>query len=180
MGIIIPFIRFLYHNLLQNINYDVMPLIELSTYINAPIERCFDLSRSIDLHKLSIKGSNEEAIAGVTKGLIGLNQTVTWRATHFMIRQTLTSEITGFLPPFYFRDEMIKGIFSKIYHEHFFESTPEGTLMKDLFLFESPLGFLGKFINILFLRKYMRKLLENRNRVLKEVAENDQWKRILN
>ena len=54
-----------------------MPTIYLTIEINAPIERCFDLSRSIDLHTLSTSHTNEKAIAGVTSGLIGLNEEVT-------------------------------------------------------------------------------------------------------
>ena len=48
--------------------------IELLTEINAPIEKCFDLSRSIDLHLESTKQTGEEAIAGRTSGLIELGE----------------------------------------------------------------------------------------------------------
>jgi hypothetical protein len=59
-----------------------MPKIELHTEIDAPIERVFDLARSIDLHMLSTSHTNEKAIAGKTSGLIGLGEWVTWRAKH--------------------------------------------------------------------------------------------------
>lgn len=65
-----------------------MPRIVLKTIIRAPIDRCFDLSRSIDLHKVSTEQTNEEAIDGVTSGLISLDESVTWRAKHFGIDQT--------------------------------------------------------------------------------------------
>ena len=48
-----------------------MPLIELHTEVAAPIERVFDLSRSIDLHVASTAHTGEAAIAGVTSGLLG-------------------------------------------------------------------------------------------------------------
>jgi hypothetical protein len=51
-----------------------MPVINLHTQINAPIGIVFDLSRSIDLHKISTAHTNEEAIAGVTSGLIGMGE----------------------------------------------------------------------------------------------------------
>ena len=54
-----------------------MPRIKLETKIRASKEIVFDLSRSIDLHKLSTSQTNEEAIAGKTEGLIGLNEWVT-------------------------------------------------------------------------------------------------------
>ena len=51
------------------------------------LERVFDLSRSISLHKISSAHTNKEAIGGITSGLINKNETVTWRAKHlFKIR----------------------------------------------------------------------------------------------
>lgn len=156
-----------------------MPLIELTTEINAPIGRCFDLARSIDLHRLSTEGTEEEAIAGVTSGLIGKGQRVTWRAKHFGISQTLTSEITEFEFPYYFRDEMIRGAFKVIKHDHLFEGSGDKTVMKDKFYFESPGGILGILFNKTVLSKYLRDLLERRNQMIKEVAESEKWKAIL-
>ena len=98
-----------------------MPRIELQTIINAPVERCFDLARSIDFHKATTPGTNEEAIAGVRSGLIGKDEEVTWRARHFGITQTLSSRITGFQRPSYFRDEMTTGVFKAIKHDHVFQ-----------------------------------------------------------
>jgi ligand-binding SRPBCC domain-containing protein len=156
-----------------------MPLIELTTVIHAPIERCFDLARSIDLHKLSTDGTEEEAVDGVTSGLIGMGQHVTWRARHFGVTQTLTSKITGYEYPVYFRDEMMKGAFKMIRHDHAFERSGDGTIMKDRFEFESPAGVLGVMANKLFLERYMRDLLIKRNAVIKEVAEGEMWGAVL-
>lgn len=152
-----------------------MPTITLTTHINAPLTRCFDLSRSIDLHLISTKHTGEKAIAGVTKGLIGLHETVTWRANHFGIWQNLTSKITEFDRPNYFVDEMVKGAFKSFRHKHHFEAEGDGTLMTDVFTFESPLGILGKIFNGLILTSYMKNLLERRNDVIKQVAESDKW-----
>lgn len=146
-------------------------IIELYTHINAPIERCFDLSRSIDLHIESTKQTGERAIAGRTSGLIGLGETVTWRAKHFGIWQNLTSKVTEFDYPNSFTDEMVKGAFKSFRHEHLFYAVKEQTLMKDVFIFESPLGWLGELANFLFLGRYMQKLLVTRNKVIKEAAE---------
>jgi hypothetical protein len=46
-----------------------MPTIIIETIIKTDKQIVFDLSRSIDLHKISTKETNEEAIAGVTSGL---------------------------------------------------------------------------------------------------------------
>ena len=47
-----------------------MPQIKLTTSIAAPLEVVFDLSRSIDVHQISMQQSDERAIGGITSGLI--------------------------------------------------------------------------------------------------------------
>jgi ligand-binding SRPBCC domain-containing protein len=152
-----------------------MPTIELQTEINAPAKRCFDLARSIDLHLISTKHTGETAIAGTTTGLIGLNETVTWRAKHFFIWQTLTSQVVELNSPHFFADEMVEGAFKSFRHEHFFFTINDKTVMRDVFMFESPLGILGKLFNIITLKAYMTSLLKQRNEVIKKVAESDKW-----
>ncbi|UKM66618.1 SRPBCC family protein [Flavobacteriaceae bacterium GSB9] len=156
-----------------------MPRIELRTEIKADKEIVFDLSRSIDLHKISTEHTNETAIAGKTSGLIGLNESVTWRAKHFGIYQKLTSKITEFDRPNYFADEMVSGAFNEFKHEHHFAELNGGTLMTDFFDYKSPFGILGKLADILFLKKYITDLLTERNRIVKEFAESDKWKQII-
>lgn len=148
-----------------------MPLIHLSTPIKAPIQRVFDLARNIDFHQESASNSRERAIAGRTSGLIKLGETVTWEAVHLGFRQQLSTKITAMNAPHSFRDEMLKGAFKSIRHEHFFYREGEFTIMVDLFHFESPLGILGALANVLFLSRYMKKFLLQRNTAIKLAAE---------
>ena len=157
-----------------------MPRIELQIKIKADRDIVFDLSRSIDLHKISTQKTNEEAVAGKTSGLIELNESVTWRAKHLGIYQKLTSKITEYDRPKFFADEMVKGAFSQFRHEHYFSESKDGTLMMDIFDYKSPLGFLGKIADKLFLKNYMTKLLSERNQIVKEFAETDKWKELIN
>lgn len=156
-----------------------MPVIKLETVINAPVEICFDLSRSIDLHIISTAKTNEIAIAGITKGLIGQDECVTWQAKHFGIRQKLTTKITAYDSPSHFRDEQIKGIFKLLKHDHYFDAKDNRTIMTDVFFYESPFGILGRFFNKIILNQYLKKLLWERNELIKEVAETGEWKQFL-
>ena len=133
-----------------------MPTIELKTKINAPIERCFLLSLSVDLHQLSTAETNESAIAGVTTGLMKLNDVVTWRAKHFGIYQNMTSKITAYDAPKYFVSEMVKGVFKKLHHQHIFEWTGKETIMTDIFVFKAPFGILGELFSKFILKNYMK------------------------
>jgi ligand-binding SRPBCC domain-containing protein len=156
-----------------------MPRIVLDTLIHAPPERCFDLARSVDLHVLSTQQTGERAVGAVTSGLLGLGQEVTWSARHFGMRQTLTSRITAFDRPHHFRDSMVCSAFRRFNHDHFFAARSEGTEMKDVFDFDSPLGPLGRLADALVLERYMRRLLERRNAEIKRVAESGAWQGVL-
>ena len=156
-----------------------MPVIELITEVRAPILRVFDLSRSVDLHMASTDQTHEQAVAGVTSGLMSLGEEVTWRARHFGIWQHLTSRITEFQSPFHFRDSMVRGAFQRFDHDHFFESRGDITVVRDLFDFATPLGILGHVADRLFLAAYMKRFLQKRTDFIKQVAETGQWRRYL-
>ena len=156
-----------------------MPTIELETYIEADIATCFDLSRSIDLHKISTAETNEKAIDGKTSGLINMGEFVTWSATHFGIKQKLSSKITAFNKPYHFRDEQLRGAFRSIVHDHYFEKKEGKVMMRDVFKYETPFGIAGKLFNKLILTSYLTKLLIKRNKIIKEFAETTKWKTIL-
>ena len=153
-------------------NSQHMPLIEIKTVIEADIKTCFDLSRDIDFHTRSLEDSKERAVAGKISGLIELNEWVTWEAFHFGIKQRLTSKITAFDSPNYFVDEMVSGVFKSFKHEHIFTSEGHTTIMVDKFHFASPFGILGLLANRLFLKRYMTRLLKQRNYHLKQEAES--------
>jgi ligand-binding SRPBCC domain-containing protein len=156
-----------------------MPIIKLLTKINAPAARCFDLSRSIDLHMASTSKTGEHVVAGRSSGLICMHESVTWKAKHLGIWQTLSSKITDFDPPFFFADEMVEGAFKSFRHEHYFSEEHDVTFMKDIFNFHSPFGIFGNLAEKLFLTRYMTRLLEERNALIKNCAENDSWQTYL-
>jgi ligand-binding SRPBCC domain-containing protein len=152
-----------------------VPELKITTRIDAPRERVFDLARSIDAHQVSATGTKERAVAGVTSGLIGLNDEVTWEARHFGISQRLTIRVTELVRPSHFQDVMIAGAFKTLVHDHDFLEEAGGTLMTDCFKFASPFGILGKAVDALFLAGYMRRFIVRRNAVLKTLAESDEW-----
>ena len=147
-------------------------MIHLETHIKAPVDVCFNLSRDIDLHKRSMVKSKEEAVTGTTSGLIGLDETVRWKAKHFGITMFMTVSITEMTAPDSFTDEMTKGPFKRLKHVHQFQKVEGGTLMVDKFHFDAPLGILGKMVKWLILNAYMRQLLINRNEMIRKEAEN--------
>lgn len=158
-----------------------MSTITLETSINASIHLVFDLARSIDLHEITAKHTNEKAVAGRTRGLINQFESVTWRAKHLGFTQHLTAVITKMNAPYFFEDEMIKGAFKKIKHRHYFWVKNGKTIMKDVFEFQAPFGCIGKLVDKLYLRNYLERFILNRNIKIKEFAENEEkWIQVLN
>ena len=156
-----------------------MPKIHITTFIAAPRERVFDLSRNISLHKISMQDTKEEAIAGVTSGPIGLNETVTWRAKHVGKTRTMQVKITQMESPVSFTDEQVKGDFIYFRHEHHFKPVENGTLMIDMLDFKSPYGIIGQVFNSIYLTGYLEKFLLKRNAVIKRYAETEMWKALM-
>ncbi|MFB9107905.1 SRPBCC family protein [Flavobacterium gyeonganense] len=144
---------------------------KLTTKINAPLKTVFDVSRNIEIHQQST-ASNEKAIAGVTSGLISLNETVTWRGKHFGFYLTHKSRITVMTFYDYFVDEMEEGKFKTFKNEHFFKEINGVTIMTDQLHYETPFGIIGKLFDTLFLKKHLIYFLLERNKTLKKIAEN--------
>jgi ligand-binding SRPBCC domain-containing protein len=150
-----------------------MQIIQLTTKIAAPPERCFLLSLSIDLHQKSTSQSSERAIAGVTHGLIGPNDTVTWQGKHFGFSLTHETLISRYDRPHHFQDIMLRGMFKSFEHDHYFDPLPDGTtLMRDELRFVAPLGLLGIIAEKLALRRYLTGFLKERNQFIKQTAES--------
>lgn len=156
-----------------------MPNIHLTTFIAAPLERVFDLSRSIDLHKKSMAQTGEQAVAGTMMGLIGAGETVTWRAKHLMKTRIMKIRISDMNRPVSFVDEMVEGDFKSYRHQHHFKQIDNGIFMIDIVDFESPYGKIGKLLNSIYLTKYLRTLLESRNEFIRNFAESNKWKDLL-
>ena len=150
-----------------------MALIRLTTLIHAPMEKVFDLSRSVDLHLSAAAYTQEEAIAGKTSGLLSLGESVTWRARHLGRTRTLTVKVTAYDHPHMFEDCMVQGDFAMMRHIHRFRQEGEITRMEDEFEFRSPYGIVGRLFDALYLKGYMTRFLMKRNAHLKQVAEEE-------
>jgi ligand-binding SRPBCC domain-containing protein len=148
-----------------------MTVIELETEIESNIEKCFDLTRDVDVHKQSTEKTKEKVIAGRTSGLCELGDQITWEAIHFGVRQRLSVKITKLNKPYFFEDQMIKGAFKSMRHEHHFKALDGRTLMIDKFEYQVPFGLIGRLFDKIILKNYMTDFLLTRNRIIKKIAE---------
>lgn len=112
-------------------------------------------------------------LTGPPSGQLQLGDVVTWEARHFGIRQQLTVKITAASPPHHFCDELVRGAFKTLRHDHYFDVVEGGTRMRDLFELSSPFGLVGRWVDALVLRRYLIRLLRTRNAVLKQRLEQN-------
>lgn len=136
----------------------------LVTRTAVPVEQLFDVALSIDEHVASMDQSHEQAIGGVTAGAIGLGETVTWRARHFGIWFTMTSQVTSLERPDRFVDEQVRGPFRSFHHEHSFSRDGANTVMVDTLTIASPI--FGRLAERVVLVPYLRRLIRARNHYL--------------
>ena len=148
-----------------------MSRIHLETRVRAPIDRVFDLARDLDFHQRSMKHTGERIVGGKSGGLIELGEEVEWEASHFGMKLRLRSKITDMDRPRLFVDEQVKGAFAGFVHRHLFATDGDVTVMTDHWVHRAPLGPLGNLADVMFLSRYMKRLLETRNAELKREAE---------
>lgn len=74
---------------------------------------------------------------------------------------------------------MVQGPFQSLHHVHEFTWDGTKTIMIDTFNFQSPYGFLGKAVDALILKSYLKKFLITRNALIKKYAEGDAWKSLI-
>ena len=143
----------------------------LERVIAAPPGAVFAASLDPALHVRSMARHRETMVEPPAGGSFTEGSTVTWRARHFGIPFRLRSVVFDIDPPRGFRDRQIAGPFGSFLHVHEFTAHPRGTLMRDTVTFHSPLGPIGRLVDKLFLREYMRRLIAERNDVLSAEVE---------
>ncbi len=144
-----------------------------SIHIDAPIERCFLLSTSIELVGRTL---DMKPVAGKTSGLIVANDRLLWKGWKFGFPQTHESLITRYERPVFFQDTMASGRFERFQHDHHFAEVDGHTLLTDKLRFSLPFGWPGKQVARYVMVPYIRRLVHQRMVLLKRVAESGDWR----
>lgn len=144
--------------------------IEVVTILDLPIEQAFDAHRDMTLHEKTQAIHKEKVVNDATNRLLELSDEVEFEAIHFGIKQRLRARVTHMEKPTFFRDEMLTGTFKSLTHEHHFkELSSNQTETRDILAFSAPFGPLGILAEQLFLRRYMHRLLVEKNTELKRL-----------
>ena len=156
-----------------------MPTIHLTTFIAAPIDRVFDLSRNLSIYKLLMKDREEKFSSGAASSLINHGETITFMVKHFGRTRIVTTRVTDLKKPISFVQEQVNGDLILFKHEQHFKSIENGTIMIDMLDFEGPRDVIGKILGKVYLKKYLEKYLHNRNKLIRQYAESEKWRVVL-
>ncbi|SHG45332.1 Ligand-binding SRPBCC domain-containing protein [Flavobacterium micromati] len=149
-----------------------MTKFKVKTKITAPLQTVFNISCDIDVHQKSVSPTKKIAIAGVTSGLINLNETVTWHGKHFGLYLTHKSIISKMETPSHFVDEILECRFKIFKHTHTCLRKNDITIMIDKLEYGTPFGLLGKLLDVVTLKKYLTNFIAERNHFIKQIAIN--------
>ena len=149
-----------------------MGKIVVETLIAAPVERVFDLARDVQAHVESAAFTGERLVPpGKTEGTLELGDLVAFEGRHFGIRQIFVAKIVEISPPRFFADEMVRGVFKRLRHDHEFHIDANGTRMRDVLSWKAPLGLIGRLADALFLERHMEWFVRTKQQHLKRIAE---------
>lgn len=145
-------------------------------HINAPLERCFQLSTNVALVGRTI---GMRPIEDTADGMLGDGDRVVWAGWKFGFPQMHECLITGYERPVFFQDTMGRGRFKRFQYDHHLAEIDGHTLLNDKIRFSLPLGWPGKLVAKRVIVPYLCELLQQRMVLLKRVAETEEWRRYL-
>ena len=79
------------------------------------------------------------------------------------------TEITHVEEGSYFVDEQRFGPYTFWHHKHFIYPTENGVVMEDIVDYKLPLGFLGRFAHLLFVRFKVKQIFNYREKALEQI-----------
>ena len=147
--------------------------VKESTHINAPIDRCFLLSTSIDLVRETI---GLRPVSGKTSGLIRHGDQLIWRGWKFGLPAMHETLITAYDRPTFFQDTMGRGRFRSFQHDHHFQEVGGQTLLWDVVRFSLPFAAPGRLVGKAILVPHVLRLMAARFELIKRLAEGEGWR----
>jgi ligand-binding SRPBCC domain-containing protein len=139
-------------------------------YVNASIDECWEFfSSPRNLQKITPESMGFQITDFDEKNMYA-GQIIQYKVSPlFRIKLPWVTEITIVKDRSYFIDEQRFGPYSLWHHKHFFEATANGLKMTDLVHYALPLGFLGRIMNALVVKKKLKEIFEYREQKVNEI-----------
>jgi ligand-binding SRPBCC domain-containing protein len=153
--------------------------IHLTTFIKAPVERVFDLSRHLTIFKVTMQGRKERFTSGAGSTLVAHGDTITLHAKHLGKSRIMTARVVELTKAESFVEEQVKGDLKSFRHERHFKTVGNGTILIDMLEFEGPRDFIGSFFSKFYLKRYLETLIKKRNDIIQKYAESEKWRAVM-
>lgn len=148
-----------------------MITLRLTTWVNAPVERCFLLATHAEL------ASTQTRVSRSTGGMLQPGDAISWQLGFSGTRHTYASRVETVRPYTYFREVMVAGIFRHFEHDHHFARMDDGTRIRHEIRFCTRFGPAGRMLGGTILRVSLMKMLVAETTRLKRMAESEEWRR---
>lgn len=156
-----------------------MSNIHLTKFIEAPVERVFDLTRNLTVLRALFNERKETLHSGAGGNLLEHGETVSIHARHLGKTRMVTLRVTTMQSPLEFTEEQVKGDLENFRHQHHFKAVENGTILIDLIDFGEARGFMGGLLSKLYLKSYLVALTERRNELIRQYAESEKWRVVM-
>lgn len=153
--------------------------IHITTFVQAPVQRVYDLARNISVLKSSLRDTPAEVNSGAGGHLFSPGDTLTFQSRNLGKTRTVTARITEMDGKSLFTEEQVKGDLKSFRHAHHFKETENGTIMIDLIECEGPRDFIGSLAGERALRRFIERIAGKRIAQIRQYAESEKWKAVL-
>lgn len=156
-----------------------MPTIHLTTFVEAPIERVFDLSRNTSVIKAFLQNRKEVIQVSAGDVLVDSGDTISYQAKHFGKTRIVTTRIADIHRPLSFNEEQVKGDLKSFRHQHHFKEANNGTFVIDIIDYEAPRDLIGGWLARWSMKEYLEHFVQQRNAMVRQYAESEKWRAVL-
>jgi len=138
--------------------------------VAAPVEKVWEFhSSAASLEKLAMPSQKVHISGGNRRVEEGAEHVLRFR--QFGFSMTWVARISQVTPPFGFTDQAKKSPFSFWRHRHDFIPDGDGTLIRDIVVYEMPFGKLGRAIHKYVVEKKIQEMFDYRHQATKVALE---------
>jgi ligand-binding SRPBCC domain-containing protein len=136
-------------------------------YVNASMEECWSFfSNPKNLQKITPQDMGFQ-IADFDDKKMYPGQLIQYKVSPLLgLKLSWVTIITVVKDNSYFVDEQRFGPYAMWHHKHFFEATENGVKMTDVVHYALPLGFLGRIMNSLVVKKKLTEIFSYREKMV--------------
>jgi ligand-binding SRPBCC domain-containing protein len=151
-----------------------MHVLQRETVLQAPISEAFSFFQDPrNLSGITPKWMGFD-IVHIDDGEMRAGLKIAYRIKWLGVSLRWITKISEYEPPHRFLDVQTKGPYNTWRHEHTFEETESGTIMRDLVRYQLPFGILGDVAHWLIVRRQLRRIFDYQaRRIANLFAETD-------